>query len=159
LRASPWEVKVPSLRRTREDRNLSRVRQQARVRDRTAQIQSARSVFNISLLFFADTLTRVLRYVHVSFLKCLENVNSERARQLQLHAGAAGIACAPHNRLAFSTQLRLCSKNGSFLSWDTLEHAPSFRSAKSARTLKLCGHINTTCIPERRYLACSHGGA
>ena len=53
--------------------------------------------------------------------------------------GAAGIAYAPDTLLAFSTQLRLCSKNGSFLSWDTMEHPPFFRYAKSARSPEHCG--------------------
>ena len=62
-----------------------------------------------------------------------------RASQAAAAAGAAGIAYAPDTLLAFSTQLRLCSKNGSFLSWENMEHPPFFRYAKSPRTPELCG--------------------
>jgi hypothetical protein len=72
--------------------------------DRTAQIRFAHSVFNILLYFFRrHSYEGPAR--HVSFLKCFQNVNSGWARQLQLPAGAAGKAYAPHNQLAFSTQL------------------------------------------------------
>jgi hypothetical protein len=49
-----------------------------------------------------------------------------RASQAAAVAGAAGKAYAPHNQLAFSTQLRMCSKNGSFMTRDNMEHAPFF---------------------------------
>ena len=83
----------------------------------------------------------------------------KRASQAAAAAGAAGIAYAPDTLLAFSTQLRLYSKNCNFLSWDTMEPPPVFRHAKSARTPKLCGPKDVGPVSKCQFRASSNGGA
>ena len=133
---------------------MSRVAQQGRAGPDTFDLLAQFSIFYSN---FSQTLLRGSSATCVVFE--MFGKRKKRASQAAAAAGAAGIAYAPDTLLAFSTQLRLCSTNHSFVSRDTMKHPPVFRCAKSARTPKFCGHINTTCIPERRYLVCSHGGA
>ena len=85
----------------------------------------------------------------------------QRASQAAAAASAAGVAYmyAPDTLLELSTQLLLCSKNCRFLSWDTMEHPPVFRHAKSARTPKLCGPKDVGPISKCQVRASSNGGA
>jgi hypothetical protein len=96
--------------------------------------------------------------LHVSFFEMFRK-RKQRASQAAAAAGAAGVAYAPHTLLELSTQLLLWFKNCRFLSWDTIEHPPVFRHAKSARTPKLCGPKDVGPISKCQFRASSNGGA
>ena len=116
------------------NRNLSRVGQQGGTGPHRLDLLAQFSIFYSN---FSQTLLRGSSATCVVFE--MFRKRKQRASQAAAAAGAAGVAYAPHTLLELSTVLLLCSKNLRFLSWDTMEHPPVFRDAKSARTPKLCG--------------------
>ena len=133
---------------------MSRVAQQGRARPDRLDLLTQFSIFYSN---FSQTLLRGSSATCVVFE--MFRKRKQRASQAAAAAGAAGVAYAPDTLLELSTQLLLCSKNCRFLSWDTMEHPPVFRHAKSARTPKLCGPKDVGPISKCQFRASSNGGA
>ena len=100
---------------------MSRVAQQGRAGLDTFDLLTQFSIFYSN---FSQTLLRGSSATCVVFE--MFRKRKQRASQAAAAAGAAGIAYAPHTQLAFSTQLRLCSENDSFVTRDNMEHASFF---------------------------------